>query len=125
LAADLMMVIGLGYMLRQVRVLVDVSFRRMFIWPTIALLAGGIAVWQLTSFVPMGDVALLVVKAAVYGLGYTGILLIFERREYVAHFRTIVNLLHESTVLPLVSGRKDAHPSSAGLKAGSGNATDE
>ena len=93
IATDLMLVIGLVYILYQIRALIDVSFQRMFVFPTVALLGGGFVTWKLASAASLSDVWRLIVKAISYSLCYSIVLLIFERHEYMVHLHTFLALL--------------------------------
>lgn len=94
LAADLMILAGLGLVLRQTRRYVDFSLFRMFTTPSLALL-GAISFAGLAGQVVTleSDLLVLLVKGTSVVLIYSLTLLIFERQEYFESFKIVYNLL--------------------------------
>jgi O-antigen/teichoic acid export membrane protein len=94
LAADLMLVLGLGILVYQARNLVDVSFRKMLFLPSLALLAGlaaGLLVGRWTA--SEASYAFLAMRGVAFAVVYGTLLLLFEHREYRAHLRLLSGLV--------------------------------
>lgn len=93
-AADLMLLTGLAYMLIEIRQIVDLSLWKMFCYPTFGLVLGGgaalLASWYLAI---ENDVLSLLLKDGVAFVGYIGVLLIFEHRECKAYLNAIRGLV--------------------------------
>ena len=82
-AADLMLLIGLGLLLWQTRRFVDFSLWRMFLVPSVALGFAGSAALGVQHLVPLpGDWWRLVAKVIVAFVAYSSISLLLERQEY-------------------------------------------
>lgn len=94
LAADLMILTGLGFLLRHARCYVDFSLLHMFAAPSLALL-GAISFAALAGRVtPLeSDLLILLVKGTSVAIIYSLTLLIFERQEYLESFKTAYNLV--------------------------------
>jgi O-antigen/teichoic acid export membrane protein len=88
---NLVLIIGLAYMLRQAKDAVDFSFKEMVVVPSIAFLTGGLLAWLLSSFAS-NEVVRLVGKALVYTFVYNSLLLLFERKKYVEQLRIVVDI---------------------------------
>ena len=111
-AADLMLVIGLGLLAWQVRRFADFSLRRMFLVPSVALGLAGLAALGVQHLVPLpGDWWSLVVKVIVAFVVYSGISLLFERQEYA---RTVE--LGRRLMLSRASGGPSAASGRSGSK---------
>ena len=85
LAVDVMLLIGIAYLLWQAKEYVDFSLRRLFLAPTIALLPALLAGYAagLHPIVAGSDWRGGTIKGIVYLLLFGGILLILESRELV------------------------------------------
>lgn len=82
-AADLMLMVGIGLWFRQVRHYVDFSLRRMFLVPTLSLGLGSTAVLELTTNVAWSnDWVALMGKATAVTFVYISVLLLLEKQEY-------------------------------------------
>ena len=82
-AADLMLLVGIGLFLRQTRRYADFSLRRMFLVPTLALVMGSAAAMGLAALVTFpAEAVSLVGKGMAAILVYLGISLALERQEY-------------------------------------------
>jgi O-antigen/teichoic acid export membrane protein len=93
-AADLMLITGLVFIFCYVRQFVDFSLRRLFAYPTLALVAGAVAGWLVDTQIKSGGLWLaLLGKAAAVGLVYSMILIVFEHAEYRRNLQTILDLL--------------------------------
>jgi O-antigen/teichoic acid export membrane protein len=97
IAADLMLVIGLIYMLVEIRRFVTLSLWKMFRYPTLGLLlGGGIAIIVSQYLVVENDVLSLFLKGGLASVGYIGVLLTFERREHKNYIDIIRRLIRPS-----------------------------
>jgi len=91
LAVDAMLVVGIALLLRQARTYVDFSARRLFVTPSLALLLG------LLLAIPAGQLPAIAgndwltgtVKAMVFSVSYTLLLVIVERNQ-VLDIATII-----------------------------------
>jgi O-antigen/teichoic acid export membrane protein len=94
LAADGMLLVGLVGVFRMIRAFVDISLRKLFLAPTLGLLAGG-AAFLLASyfFQAQGRLLWAVVKGLVFAIPFLTVLLLLEWRDYQAAFRSADNLL--------------------------------
>ena len=95
LAVDLMLVVGIVILLWQARQYVDFSTARLFVPPTLGLIAG-LLLTQLALLLaglssPNGYTA--GVKMIVFALAYCALLGLWERRELVSIFRAMKPLL--------------------------------
>jgi len=94
LAADLMILTGVGFVLRQARRYVDFSLLKMFAIPSLALL-GAISFAALAGQMATleGDPLALLVKGGLTVILYSVTLWALEREEYLRSFRMAYNLL--------------------------------
>lgn len=93
LATDAMLFIGLVIVLSRVRLLVDLSLRRMLLVPLVALLTGAGISLLLASRTVDSTPWRMVAKIGSYTACYTLVLLISERKEYVGHLHAVYGLL--------------------------------
>jgi hypothetical protein len=89
---NLVLIIGLVYMLRQARDVVDVSLRRMLLVPTVGFVVGCGLAWSSGLFIT-GQIARLIGKAVVFAGVYDALLLLFEREDYVEQLRSASRFL--------------------------------
>lgn len=81
-AADLMMLIGVIALAWQARRFVRFSLRQVFLWPSLAALAG-LACWPLAeAWAPPGTLAALAAKAGLAGGAYALTLFLGERQTF-------------------------------------------
>jgi O-antigen/teichoic acid export membrane protein len=93
-AADVMLLIGIVFIVRQMRQFVDFSLWRLLSYPVLALLCGGAAGLLFDRWVAPSSLWLaLLGKAAIAGAVYLAILLIFEHSEYRRNLRLLLQLL--------------------------------
>jgi O-antigen/teichoic acid export membrane protein len=94
IAADVMLLVGIAFVFHHMRRFVDFSLRKMFGYPVLALILGGLVGWLVGTQLALVSVWLaLVVKAtAAFGV-YALVLLVLERAEYRRNLNTILNLL--------------------------------
>jgi O-antigen/teichoic acid export membrane protein len=94
IAANIMLLAGIIMIFRYVRSYVDFSLRKMFGYPIIALILGGIAGWVIGNYIASTNMILiLLAKAVTSGFIYLLILLIFEHQEYRTNIKMITHLL--------------------------------
>lgn len=95
LAVDMMLLVGIVLVFSFVRPYVDVSYRRLFLTPLLALLGGnGLSWWASTAWNLAGqDWLSLLVKTAAFVLGYLVIALILEGRLLVELGREMLRLV--------------------------------
>jgi O-antigen/teichoic acid export membrane protein len=91
LAVDLMLVVGIAILLRQARAYVTFSFKRLFIVPGLALVAGMILARRAIELPGIlgSDWRTGFVKVAVFSAGYCAVLLALEHRQL---FKAVINL---------------------------------
>jgi len=95
-AADIMLFVGIGLILRQIRQFVDFSLARMFGFPLLALLlAAGASLAAAALLDLQQDWLLLIVKTGVAGAVYVGTLWIWERNEYRRTLAYLVRLVKD------------------------------
>ncbi len=93
-AADVMLLIGIISIFRQMRRFVDFSLRRLFGYPALALVLGGAAGLLVAARVQSAGLWLaLFAKAVSAGVIYVAVLAVFEHAEYRRNLSTLVNLL--------------------------------
>jgi O-antigen/teichoic acid export membrane protein len=93
-AADLMLLIGIVLVLRNVRRFVDFSPKRLFGYPLLALILGAAAGFAASTQLDAGSLWLsLLGKALTAGVVYSAVLLAFERAEYQRNLETVIGLL--------------------------------
>jgi O-antigen/teichoic acid export membrane protein len=92
-ATDLIFLLGLTLLLYQSRWVVGISFRTMLFFPVLALLTGVLLGWG--SGIWLGDKGLvaLVLKMCGFFAGYSLVLVIFERQEYLSQLRIFFEIL--------------------------------
>ena len=91
-AVDLMMMLGIVLILIQAKKYVDISLRKMFAMPMIALLVGliaGIGVYQIFPTDSLIFAALI--KGSIFTLLYIAFLMIFDREE----FRVLIRIFQK------------------------------
>lgn len=92
LAVDIMLLVGMGWLLRQARAFVDYSLRRLFLAPAVALALALLAASGLAYLVrwrpEMVDPAFItgIIKLVTFLGVYVGMLLLLERRALLAIF---------------------------------------
>lgn len=92
IAADLMMAIGLGFMIGQVREFIDFSLPRLLCYPLLGFVAGGSAALLISPQIPtQSDWLSLLTKGAIAAIIYSGVLLLVEHHEYIKSFKLIYN----------------------------------
>jgi O-antigen/teichoic acid export membrane protein len=97
-ATDLALIIGLAISLWQVRKLVTISMWRLFSAPVSAFLVSAFISWKLSTMANGSDLLQMVLKASIYAVTYTLIILILEWREYPAQLRLLVDLVTKRQV---------------------------
>ena len=93
LAMDVMLLIGVTLVLYQSRELVSVSYRRMLLTPSVALLVAVLVTGVVSTLLPDRALVKLAVKAAVCGICYALILFVVERDDLVEQLRLLARLL--------------------------------
>lgn len=103
-AADVMLLVGVALIMRQMRRFVDFSLRRMFGVPLLALLLAAAAAIGLSELLALqGELLLssdpirLIVRAGAASAVYVGILLALERTEYRQAVTFVLQLVREQT----------------------------
>lgn len=83
IAADVMMVTGIGLMVVKARPFVDISFRRMFQGPLLCLIIGSGFTWGVLAILPVyfGDWAIVTIKILIFSVVYGFSLFLLEPRE--------------------------------------------
>ena len=99
LAMDVMLLIGVTLVLYQSRELVSVSYRRMLLTPSVALLVAVLVTGVVSTLLPDRALVKLAVKAAVCGICYALILFVVERDDLVEQLRLLARLLGRATPL--------------------------
>lgn len=92
LAVDLMLLVGMGILLWQVRSIISVSPLRLFGVPLLCLMAGGAA--ALLGAQALGEAAwwlITIVKLALFSVVYGGLLLLLEYRDLMEMRSLILN----------------------------------
>jgi polysaccharide transporter, PST family len=92
LAVDIMLVIGIGLLLHQVRKHVDVSLFRLFAVPTLALVLGitfGLALDRI-FLAGMSDWVVLIIRSLVFIFIYAGVILLLEGRKLIETAREVL-----------------------------------
>ena len=95
LAADGMLLIGIGYMYRPLRETVDLSLWRLAGWPLLALVAAigiGIVVESTVSMTPW---QLLGLKLCAFVLVFGGVLVLAEWKDYWLGGRHVLEILQQ------------------------------
>jgi len=89
-AADLMLIAGLGLMLRQAKRFVDFSLSKLFRNPSLGFLLGA-SVTMLISFWfrTENDWLALLIKSGIAICSYSGFLFLMEHKEYIKTFRML------------------------------------
>lgn len=94
IAADLMLLVGIVFILHSVRRFVDFSLRRLFAYPTLALVLGGVGGWLAGALIGPGSLLFsLLTKAVTASFIYSIALVVFEHVEYRRNLETVLNLL--------------------------------
>jgi len=93
LAIDIMLLIGLVFVLYKSRELISVSFRRMLLLPSVALFVAALVTIGISALLPTHDLLQLVAKSVSYATSYALILLVFERGDYLRQLHLFVRLL--------------------------------
>jgi O-antigen/teichoic acid export membrane protein len=94
LVTDAMLLLGLTILLRQLRKLVDISFRKMFAVPLLALIVGALIGWGAESWIGTDvDILTLGLRIAGFVLGYGLVLVSLERQGYLAQLGILTDLL--------------------------------
>jgi len=94
LATDLALLLGLVLLFLQNRHLVDISLRRLFGFPTLALLLGAGISWQISPNSVWGSQAIGgILKVLAFVFVYLMVLLLTECRTYANYARKILRLL--------------------------------
>lgn len=94
LAANLMVGIGTFILFRLTHRFLDYSARRLWMWPTIALLVTGTAVFLLNPvWFSLSVWLAMLTKFGLICLLYGGVLLIFERKEIVRSYQMAMRWL--------------------------------
>lgn len=93
LAVNIMLVVGLGIMLRQARSYVDFSLSRLFFVPGLALILGLIITYAALSLMPasLSVWLAIAVKSSVFVVVFGGVLLALERKETISMLRRIIS----------------------------------
>jgi len=87
------LVVGLSIILYQIRDLVQVSFLKMLLYPTVGVTVALLVGWQVSQLVPEIAFLKLIIKTLSFGAAYTLIMLVLEGKEYLTHSRVICQLL--------------------------------
>jgi O-antigen/teichoic acid export membrane protein len=92
IATDLVMIIGIIYLLRHAKKLVDFSLKEMVLPPLVAFVLGVGLAWLLSSFVSQ-DIAQLFVKALSCFFIYNLVLLLLEGKKWVILIQMVRDML--------------------------------
>lgn len=93
-AADVMLLLGVVCVFSYVRRFVDFSIRRLFGFPVLALMLGGVAGWLAGVLFASASLWLVFLgKACFAGSVYVTVLMLFEHGEYRRNLLTILGLL--------------------------------
>ena len=94
LALDVMVVVGIGLLLHQVKPYVDFSARRLFTAPLIALGIGFGLSWLVTYVwdIYYSDWLSVIVLSLSFGIGYLGWLYMLEGKVLLRHFAGIIDI---------------------------------
>jgi hypothetical protein len=90
---DIVLLLGLVLLLHQVRSLVDISYSRVFVLPGLAVVVGAFIGWGVASLAVNMDIVTLGLKVAGFIFGYSLMLLIFERQDYLLQLQIFRDLL--------------------------------
>jgi O-antigen/teichoic acid export membrane protein len=94
IAADVMLLIGVALILRQMRNFVDFSLWRLFSYPVLALVLGGTAGVSFGMWIESPSLWVVMAgKAAVAGTVYSTVLLVLEHAEYRRNLDLVLQLL--------------------------------
>jgi O-antigen/teichoic acid export membrane protein len=94
IAADVMLLLGIVLILRAVRHYVDFSPRRLFGWPLVSLVpAFGVSFYLERVWAFSSDWLSMLVKAGLFTFIYMGLLLLFERKDYLRNLQIVMNLI--------------------------------
>lgn len=95
LAVDLMLVAGIAILLYFVGPYVDYSFKRLFGVPILALAAGIGITWLINALwdQSVSDWLSMIVKGAIFLIGYLGILFLLDGRDIIKESRLIISLM--------------------------------
>lgn len=95
LAVDLMLIVGIGVLLRQARQHVDYSGRRLFGAPTLALAAGLLAGAGVARAVASpSDWVMALVKGLAFSAPYAAVLYLLERQTFLEMASRVLGLVH-------------------------------
>lgn len=92
-ATDLILMLGLVLLLYQSRRVVDISFRSMLFFPVLALLIGALLGWGSGVWLSDKSLAAMALKTCGFFAGYSLVLAIFERQEYLSQLRIFFEIL--------------------------------
>lgn len=92
IVTNLVLAIGLAYMLRQAKDVVDFSIKGLVFVPSMGFLAGCGFAWPLSLFVS-NEVVRLAGKAIIYIVVYNSLLLFFEHEKYMEQLRISSDIL--------------------------------
>jgi len=95
LAVDIMLVVGIGLLLRQAREFVRFSVRQLFLVPVLALAVGLSAGFLIVRapFIPESHWVTALVKTAVFVPLYGGVLLLLEWRQTMRMVELFLNIM--------------------------------
>jgi O-antigen/teichoic acid export membrane protein len=94
LAADVALLIGLILLFLRNRRLVDISFRRLFAFPTLGFSLGLVITWRASAILTFeSQIITGLLKIIIFASVYSIILLVTETRAYAEHLRTILMLV--------------------------------
>jgi PST family polysaccharide transporter len=113
LATDVALLIGLSLLFLQNRRLVDISLRRLFGFPTLALLLSVAISWQVSLNSALGSQLIDgILKVLTFVFVYLVILLLTEFRTYADYARMILRLLVSSAKLDAIVQQSNSETTS-------------
>lgn len=97
LSMDVMVMFGVILLLILARRYVDYSPKRLFLFPTIALVVGMISVYLLQNFPswPRSDIFSVIIKSFIYTSVFCSILILFERSKLLKMVQWVVTTIRE------------------------------
>jgi O-antigen/teichoic acid export membrane protein len=92
---DIMVVVGVVLSVLLVKPYIQISYRRMFSYPFLGLVVGiGLTLLQILYYpIPKNAIIVLLVRTLTFGIGYIGVLIIFEREEITRYGYRLLSYL--------------------------------
>lgn len=115
LVTDMVLLIGLGWLLYQNRRLVDFSSKALLGFPVLAFLLGTLVSWQLSGVITLDNqLARGLIKVVAFISVYSVILLITEHKIYHEYTAVILRLIKTNTRFSLFSAESDSKANGSG-----------